>query len=98
MTRLIFISLTLVGLSACTTFPALDDAVSPTAQAADYPDLVPLEPLLAARAPERAADATPEAIRATLEGRLARLQARATRLRGPVLSRSERARLAERPG
>ena len=46
MTRhLIFLAIS-VGLSACTQFPELDRTISAEVEAADYPALVPLEPLL----------------------------------------------------
>lgn len=82
-------------LSACTQFPVLDDRLSDAARAADYPDLLPLAPLIAARSIP--AERGPE-ITASLEGRVSALNARASRLRGAVLSPADRARLRERPG
>lgn len=78
-------------LSACTQFPELDATVPAEADAAAYPDLVPLLPVLAS------ADATPErqsAVEQSLEGRIARLRNRADRLRGNVIDRRTRARMA----
>ncbi len=85
----------LVCLTGCTQFPELDAHLSPEVEAADYPALVPLEPLLAARSapPDRGTE-----IATSVQGRVSALQARANRLRGPVLSGSERARLRQRPG
>jgi hypothetical protein len=80
------------GLAACTQFPDLDRTISPEVASADYPALVPLEPLLAAAIVGRVdADQT----QAELEARVARLRARATRLRGSVLTGREKQRLAE---
>ncbi|MEP3845630.1 MAG: hypothetical protein ABJM43_09855 [Paracoccaceae bacterium] len=88
-------SLTLIcGLASCATFPELDSSFSPAARTADFPALVPLEPLLAQNA---GTGTNPQETVKTLEGRLASLRARAARLRGPVLDRASRARLAESP-
>jgi hypothetical protein len=80
------------GLAACTQFPDLDRTISPEVASADYPALVPLEPLLAAAIVGRV-DA--RQTQAELEARVARLRARATRLRGSVLTGREKQRLAE---
>ena len=71
-----------LALGACTQFPELDETVGPEAEAADYPALVPLEPILAeaAAAPERNAQ-TEDA----LEARTAALRARAAGLRQGVV-------------
>lgn len=82
-------------LGACTQFPELDAHVSPAAEKADFPKLVPLEPLLAARTGGE--NPGPE-IAQNLSSRVAALRARANRLRGSVLSPPERARLRQRPG
>jgi hypothetical protein len=84
--------LPLLALGACTQFPALDATITPELEAAPYPDLVPLEPLLA-RA--QAGQSDPVAVRSDLEGRLGRLRARAAGLRGSVLTGRERQRLEE---
>ncbi|MEP2767689.1 MAG: hypothetical protein ABJU46_04305 [Paracoccaceae bacterium] len=68
--------------------------MSPAARDADFPALVPLDPLLASIG---SSGVDPQETVKTLEGRLALLRARAARLRGPVLDRSSRARLAESP-
>ncbi len=83
-----------LGLAACTTFPQLDDSLSPTAKSADFPTLVPLEPLLAQA---NGTGADPQNTVDTLEARVSLLRAKAARLRGPVLDRSARARLAQSP-
>jgi len=83
---------TLPLLGACTTFPALDHTITPTLEAADYPALVPLGPVLTASA---AVGTEPVPATATIDGRVAALKARAARLRGSVLSGRERQRLAK---
>ncbi|TMM55114.1 hypothetical protein FDT80_05975 [Sulfitobacter sabulilitoris] len=76
--------------AACTQFPELDRTVSPDAEAADYPALVPIEPLLAqADAAQIDAPATTQA----LSARVAGLRARAAALRGAVVGDADRARL-----
>ena len=74
-------------LAGCSTFPQLDDRISPAAEAAPYPDLVALAPILAAA--DGAAGRSPP----VLAGRLAALRARATALRGPVVDPATRARM-----
>lgn len=83
-------ALTLAG--ACTQFPALDRTVTPQLEAAEYPDLVPLAPVLASA---NAGGIEPEQTGATIDRRIAALKARAARLRGSVLSGAERQRLAK---
>ncbi|MEO0938536.1 MAG: hypothetical protein AAFY38_10320 [Pseudomonadota bacterium] len=81
-------------LAACTQFPELDGATSARAEAADYPALVPLEPLLANR---RSAAAPPPA--ADAESRVTALRARAARLRSrPVIDSATRRRMARGAG
>ena len=91
--RMLFLICTL-GLAACTQFPELEDSISPAAEDADFPALVPLEPLLAANTAQPTRG--PE-IAASLETRIAGLNARANRLRGAILTRAERARLRQQP-
>ncbi|KUF10422.1 hypothetical protein AVJ23_13145 [Pseudoponticoccus marisrubri] len=75
--RPVLIPLALAGLvSACTQFPELDAATSSAVAEAPYPQLVPLEGLLAGSEPR----ATPE-IRAQVQGRVGQLRARADGLR-----------------
>jgi hypothetical protein len=79
-------------LGACTQFPELDRTVTPDLEAAEYPALVPVEPLLAKATTGRV---DPIQTEAALQGRLSRLRARAAGLRGSVLSGRERQRLRE---
>lgn len=84
--------LTLCLISACTQFPELDETVTPELEAADFPALVPLDPILANARSARGQTLRTEA---ALEARVVNLRARAARLRGSVLSGPERQRLAE---
>ncbi|KEJ89269.1 hypothetical protein [Sulfitobacter donghicola] len=79
-------------LGACTQFPALDHTISPELANADYPELVPLQPVLAAAQNSRV---EPVQAGAAIDGRVAALKARAARLRGSVLTGAERQRLAK---
>ncbi|ETX28813.1 hypothetical protein [Roseivivax isoporae] len=76
------------ALAGCTQFPEVDATASPDIASADYPDLLPLEDLLAADAPQ----ATP-AMRDDLEARARALEARAGRLSGPVVDAPTRTRM-----
>lgn len=87
-----FTLVAVLALGACTQFPELDDTISPELERADFPALVPVEPLLATAAAGRV---DPVQTEAALLGRLSRLRARAARLRGSVLSGRERQRLSE---
>ena len=92
MTRhLIFLAIS-VGLGACTQFPELDRTISAEVEAADYPALVPLEPLLTRATADRTDAAATET---QLQSRLAGLRARAARLGGPVIGGAARQRLDE---
>ena len=82
----------LLAVAGCTQFPALDRTITPQMEAAPYPDLVPLEPLLAQL---QSTGTDPEATQAQLTARVDALRRRAARLRGSVLSGQERQRLAE---
>jgi hypothetical protein len=86
------LSLALLALSACTQFPALDRTITPALENADYPALVPLDPLLASATVGRVDTVQTEA---ALNARVARLRARAARLRGSVLSGREKQRLEQ---
>ncbi|MCX7566442.1 hypothetical protein OS189_08820 [Sulfitobacter sp. F26169L] len=77
-------------LGACTDFPALDRTITPELSNADYPALVPLEPVLAAA---QSNGVEPVQANAAIDRRVAALKARAARLRGSVLSGAERQRL-----
>lgn len=84
------IALTATALVAgCTQFPDLDAAISPGAEAAPYPQLVPTESL-SASVPEPLIE--PETS-TSLEARVAHLRARAARLRGSVIDSPTRARM-----
>lgn len=85
-------ALALLLPAACTQFPALDSRATPELLAAEYPALVPVDPLLAAA---RAGQVDTRQTEAGLAGRVANLQARAARLRGAVLSGPEKQRLAQ---
>ncbi|MEP1352514.1 MAG: hypothetical protein ABJX32_18480 [Tateyamaria sp.] len=64
-------------LAACTQFPELDGTVAPDLRDADFPQLVPIEPLLNANAP---VVADPIQTTQALDGRIAALRARAAAL------------------
>lgn len=81
-------------LTACTQFPDLDGTISPALAEADYPALVPLDPLLASAIP-----ATTDTAQTTqnLESRIASLRARARALQaGAVVDDGTRTRLRDR--
>lgn len=82
--------LALLAIPACTQFPELDETQTAALDAASYPALVPIEPIIAGiDAPAETAVETEAAFDARLSG----LRARADRLRGTVLSTEERRRL-----
>lgn len=82
--------LTVLVLAACTQFPQLDETIDPATEAADYPELVPLEPILAdaAVAPERHAETE-----AALSARAAALRSRAAQLQSGVVDDETQARM-----
>lgn len=82
-------------LAACIQVPELDDAVSPAARSAPYPQLQPIKPgdIGAATTNEPEED-----VQDALNRRIEALQARADRLRGPVVDDAARARLEEGVG
>ena len=63
-----------LACAGCESFPALDERITPAARAAPYPELVPLEVLLAEAAPASPAPVIDPA-------RTSALEARATQLR-----------------
>ena len=89
MTRLLS-SLFCLSLVACTQFPDLDETQTQELIRADYPALVPIDPILAAQTPSTL-DVSAENDR--LNARLANLRRRADRIRGAVLAGAERQRL-----
>ena len=82
----------LLTLGACTQFPALDRTITPALENAEYPALVPLDPLLATATAGRV---DPVQTETALIARVAGLRARAAQLRGSVLTGRERQRLAQ---
>ncbi|MEW9918988.1 hypothetical protein AB2B41_05210 [Marimonas sp. MJW-29] len=95
MTRLAaLLALTALG-AACTQFPELDFTQTPELEAAEYPALVPIEPILARDA---VPGPDPEALEANTAARLAALRGRANRLRSAVLSEDEKKRLEDGAG
>jgi hypothetical protein len=77
----------LAGLAGCGDFPELENSAS--ARAAEYPVLLPLDPLLAQA---EGGQIMPETV-ANLDARIARLKARADALKTPVISAEEMDRL-----
>lgn len=81
----------LVGLAACAHVPELDARIPDAVQKAPYPDLLPLDMVLAPLpAPQEAA----AGLETALAGRRDSLQARARRLQTPVVDDENRARMA----
>ena len=84
------------SLAACTQFPELEDTVSPSVQEADFPALLPLEPLMATATP---VVSDPVETTQTLERRVAALRARARALqRRDIIGAATRARMRARLG
>lgn len=79
-------------LAGCTTFPDLDATQTADLAEADYPALVPIDPILAGIKP---ADSTAQDTRSDFDARLAGLRARSQAMRGQVLSAREKRRLEE---
>lgn len=80
----------LAGCAAVPPLPQIDDSA---AQAAPYPALIPLGPVIAA-AGEAGTAATGAPASAAMDSRLAALAARAAVLRGPVVPDATARRLA----
>lgn len=76
---------TILALSACTQFPELDETIPASIEDAEYPTLVPLDPLLASSIP---AGVDQEATTQQLEARAASLRIRADGLRRSDLNNS----------
>lgn len=74
----------------CTQFPALDGAISEAGQNSNFPDLVPVETLLARTA---SSSTSPEQTVSGLNARISALQNRAARLRGAVVDANTRRRM-----
>lgn len=95
MTRrfaLFFLATAALALSACTQFPDLEHTRTDALKDAEYPALVPIEPILAAIEPP---GTLPDETTAGINTRLAALRGRAEGLRGDVLSADDKRRLAE---
>jgi hypothetical protein len=90
ISRAFLVALSLPALAACAQFPELDHTQTTRLENADYPALIPIEPILA-RADAPRPDLTRE--ESVLNARLAALRARADRMRGTVLSGAEKQRL-----
>ncbi len=88
---LVLLSALFAALSACSEFPALDDATSREARTAPYPDLVPIE-TLNAQAPEQRIE--PETTAET-QARIDKLKARAAKLQGNVIDDETRQRMQD---
>ncbi|MGC1506571.1 MAG: hypothetical protein WA782_20840 [Sulfitobacter sp.] len=90
MKRALSLCLIAATVTGCTQFPELDHTQTAALEAADYPALVPIEPLLA-----RATAPGPDPVETenNLNNRLAGLRARANAMRGAVLSDPEKRRL-----
>jgi len=78
-------------LAGCTQFPELDRTITPALEAAPYPDLVPIDPLLAKATAGRI---DPLRTEAALTGRAANLEARAARVSRTSAQSASAARVA----
>lgn len=79
-----------LGLAACAEFPEVDAALAQGDPAAEYPELLPFEVLLASDEP-RVLESDDAALRARAEA----LRNRADGLRRPVIDRQTRDRMAD---
>lgn len=79
MRRAIVVFSLLTGLAGCGDFPELENSAS--ARAADYPELLPIDGLLAQA---KGAQITPDTVE-SLDARIARLKAAAEALSVPVI-------------
>ena len=77
-------------VAGCTQFPELEFTQTTDVEAAEYPALVPIEPIIA-EADVPGPD--PERLETGTNARLAALRARASRIRGEVLTGDEKKRL-----
>lgn len=78
------------ALAACSPFPELDETIDAATEAADFPELVPLEPILAEAAAGSNRD--PQT-KSNLDARAAALRSRAARLRTSVVDEESKARM-----
>lgn len=79
-------------LAACTQVPELDDKVSSQLKNADYPELIPIDPVLG---PPVAPQDEAQEVTQQLEARRDSLKQRAAALQRPVVDEDERDRLDE---
>lgn len=91
-TSLLFPVLVSLAVAGCTQFPDLDHTQTDALYDADYPALVPIEPILAGITPP---GDLPQQTRDDITTRLSALRGRADSLRGDVLRPDERRRLEE---
>ncbi len=82
----------IVPMTACTQFPELDALIGDDIKGTPYPKLVPIEPIL--NLPE-GQSINRVAIENTLTTRVADLKARGAALRGDVIDRKTRQRIAQ---
>jgi hypothetical protein len=88
---LLLAGLALVGcMVGCAQFPKVDATISDAAEAADYPELLPLQPLLSAA---DAVQIDAPATQSDLTSRVDRLRSRAARLNGAGMDQDTRSRL-----
>lgn len=85
----LFLLALVASLGACASIPELDATLPPGMERADYPKLVPVEPLLAGAEDVQITEETEPGIMA----RVARLRARAARLRGAIVDSGTRERM-----
>lgn len=95
MFRNLAILATIAGLCACSSFPDLDDQVSPDVQNASFPALLPVEDLRArvATGPIEPREQPIIAQAEQIDNRANALRARAAGLRGDVIDEADRERL-----
>jgi hypothetical protein len=86
----LILCLTLTALAGCTSFPELDSTQTPGVGQAAYPQLLPLETLLAENAE---ASTTPDTMD-DVTSRADQLRARAARLRNSVVDSTTHERIA----
>lgn len=87
----LIVMIAIVGLGACTDFPEIDVTIDAAARSADFPTLLPLDPLLA-KSNIATTQITPASV-AAFDARIANLRSRASRLRGPVIDAATRTRM-----
>ncbi len=79
------------ALAACSDMPELNGTVPAHLESADFPDLIPLEPILAGAEDVQITDQTSAGIAA----RVSRLRNRAARLKHSVVDQGTRARMRD---